>query len=316
MISLFRHAAYRAKYVYGSKLPLSSPVDVSMELSSACNMRCSYCYHGDKANLPFTMGMMTKETIDKIVWSAADARVPALKFNYRGESTLNPLFLYATTLAKSLAHESTFIERLTNSNFKFDNKREDIFTALANQTKVKISYDSFDKAIFEAQRTGGDHAVTTANIDKFYNWPGRTTRMVIQAVRTTANRDEDIAGLARKRWPSATISIRDMVAGRVEKDVSALENKTRDASERQTCIQAHVRLMFDWTGNAGVCCPDIKNELRAGDIYKNSVREIFNSRAAREIRRDLKTGAAFDRDPCKNCSSFESYKGFKPSWKS
>ena len=49
---------YRFKYHYGRVLPLVSPVDVSLELASACNMKCSYCYHADKTNLPFTQGIM------------------------------------------------------------------------------------------------------------------------------------------------------------------------------------------------------------------------------------------------------------------
>lgn len=319
MLDKIRHAIYRTKYVHGPKLSLRAPVDVSLELSSACNMACSYCYHADKKNLPFTIGVMSWETARRIVESASDAGVHSLKFNYRGESTLNPIFPDVTFLARRLAHGSTFLERITNSNFKFDSTKDEIFRGLANQTKVKISYDSFTKEVFEKQRTGGDHDRTTQNIDLFYDHPSRIrseTQMVIQAVRTTANKDEDIAGLAKRRWPEATISIRDMVAGRVEKDVSSLENKVRDDSERQTCIQAHVRLMFDWTGKAGVCCPDIGNKLRVGDIYRNTVAEIFNSEAARLIRKELKSGKAFDREPCKSCSSFESFKGFKPNWNS
>lgn len=318
MLSAIRHAIYRFKYVNGPKLPLSAPVDVSLELASACNMSCAYCYHGDKANLPFEMGLMSRATIEKILYSAAEAGVHSLKFNYRGESTLNKNFLFATSLAKSLARGSTFIDRITNSNFKFATDRDDIFQGLQNQTKVKVSYDSFTKSIFEHQRKGGDHDLTTANIDRFYRrffMPERQ-ELVIQAVRTTANQFEPIAELAAERWPEAKISIRDMVAGRTEKDVSALENKARDDSERQSCIQAHVRLMFDWTGKAGVCCPDIGNKLRVGDIYRQSVREIFNSVEARSIRRSLKDGSAFEKAPCKGCSSFESFKGFKPNWNS
>jgi hypothetical protein len=84
---------------------------------------------------------MSKEIGDTIITQAADLGVPALKFNYRGESTINPLFNHFTSLAKSFAKGSTFMDRLTNSNFKFNHNREDIFEGLANQTKVKISFD-------------------------------------------------------------------------------------------------------------------------------------------------------------------------------
>lgn len=321
MLEKTRHWFYRFKYHNGQRLPLKVPVDVSLELASECNMKCTYCYHAEdnKAHLPFTKGLMSKETAFEIIRQAADLGVNSLKMNYRGESTINPHFFEITTYAKDLAHGSTFIDRLTNSNFKFRTEREDIFEGLSNQTKVKVSYDSFRKDVFERQRAGGDHDITTRNIEKFYNHPLRRlsgTQLVIQAVRTQANKDEDIAGEAKRRWPDAMISIRDMVGGRLEKDVSDMEVRHRDASERQTCEQAHVRLMFDYRGTAGACCPDIGSKIRLGNIHEMSMYEIFNSQVAKQLRRDLKSGKAFESDPCKNCSSHESYKGWKPVWNS
>lgn len=308
--------AYRETYLNAPKLALTRPVDVSLELSSFCNMGCTYCYHADKKNLPFLQRYMLPETIKLILRQAADAGVNSVKFNWRGESTMNPFFAAATALAKSLASGSTFIDRLTNSNFKFDTARDDIFTGLANQTKVKVSYDSFRKDVFETQRKLGNHDVTTANIDRFYNWPGRTTELVIQAVRTSRNADEDIAGEVKRRWPSATVSIRDMVEGRVEKDLSAIKHRERDYSERQSCIQAHARLIFDWDGTAVPCCPDIKQGLKLGSIKERPLLDIFNSQEAQRLRRDLLSLKAFEQSPCKDCSSFESFKGFTPSFES
>jgi radical SAM protein with 4Fe4S-binding SPASM domain len=112
----------------------------------------------------------------------------------------------------------------------------------------------------------------------------------------------------------AGVSIRDMVSGRVDKDLSDLENRKRDLSERQSCIQAHARLIFDWEGNAYPCCVDIAQTLKLGSINENSIKEIFNSHEARKLRDALKTKAAFCSGTCKNCSSFESYKGYKAPW--
>lgn len=313
---------YRFKFRHGKNLPLRTPVDVSLELSSECNQKCIYCYHAasNEPNLKFVKGLMTKDLAFKIIKESAAIGVNSLKFNYRGESTINPHFAEITAYAKSLARGSTFIDRLTNSNFKFMTNREDIFKGLANQTKVKISYDSFNKEVFETQRAGGDHAKTTRNIDKFYNHPARIksgTEIVIQAVRTKLNKDEDIAGLSKKRWPSATISIRDVVEGRLDNEIDELANKHRDTSERQSCLQAHVRLMVHWDGKTNPCCPAIDNNLIIGDLNRKSVKEVFNSMIAKELRKDLKSGRAFKSRPaCMNCSSFESYKNFVPTWNS
>lgn len=308
------YALYRFKYLFGKSLVLDTPVDISLELSSFCNMHCTYCYHADKKNLPFKQNYMSWDTAKLILYQAAELGVSSVKMNWRGESTMNPIFPQVCRYAKSLAHKHTFIDRLTNSNFKFPCDNEEIFSALACQTKVKVSYDSFRRDVFEKQRAGGNHVITTKNIDTFYNWPGRKTELVIQAVRTQRNKDEDFEGEIKKRWPSASLSIRDVVEGRLNKDIGDILVKKRDPSNRQSCLQAHVRLIFDTQGRASPCCPDIKNELVVGNIHEHSLYEIFNSQLAKELRADLISKKAFEKDPCKNCSSHETFKGYKPSW--
>lgn len=312
-----RYQWYRFKYRYGRHLPLRTPVDVTLELASACNMSCAYCYHADKANLPFTQGIMPYDIACSIIRQCADYGVNSIKTNWKGESTLNPRFRDITRLAKDLASGTTLIDRITNSNFKFKTSRDDIFEGLANQTKVKVSFDSFDPKTFHEQRKGGDHGVTFANIDKFYHHKNRVrseTELVIQAVRTKLNADEDIEGLAHKLWPSAIISIRDVVAGRLDDNIDELEIRKRDIKNRQSCLQAHVRLIFNYKGKAFPCCPDIKEKLCLGDIHEQTLKEIFNSKRSRNLRKWLKDKSAFYSEPCRTCSSFESYRGFKSNW--
>lgn len=314
-----KYNIYRAKYRWGKHLPLKTPVDVSLELASACNQFCGYCYHADRKNLPFTIGFMEKKVAFDIIRQAAEMGVNSLKFNWKGESTLNPHYSEITGLAKSLARGSVFIDRLANSNFKIPkSKRDKIFVGLCNLTKVKVSFDSLKKDVFEYQRAGGVYDLAVENLDLFHNHPLRKetgTKLVIQAVRTNLNRDEDFSKF-KDRWPDAEVSIRDVVEGRVETDVSEYVYRDRDYSDRQSCKQAHVRLIFNKDGIAMPCCPDIKEDLKLGDIKYQSLRSIFNSPKARQLRKDLKSKKAFENDPCKTCSSFESYKDYKPGWDS
>ena len=316
MIDSLKHFIYRFKYVYGREIPLSKPVDVSLELASYCTNSCGYCYFSDRKNLPFKSGFMDTDLALRIIDDAAAIGVHSLKFNYRGESTMHPDFEKITRHAKNLAGGSTFIERLTNSNFNFKPDRDDILRGLLNQTKVKVSFDSFIKEIFEAQRKGSKYERTLANIDKFYHYPKRKTELVIQSVRTMQNKDEDLEAEIKRRWPSATASIRDVVSGRVDKDLSKVVVKDRDFSNRQSCIQAHVRLIVRHDGLVGPCCPDISGKLTLGDAKRETLREIFGSQAAKNLRRDLKLKSAFEKSPCKSCSSFESFKSYKAPWNS
>ena len=316
-----RHLIYRLKYRFGIHLNLKTPIDVSLELASVCNMKCGYCYHGASI-VPFTKGIMERQLAFEIISQAFDLKVPSIKFNYRGESTLNPDFRDILLLAQSYnkIDPSVFQDRISNSNFKFNTKNNEIFEGLASLTKIKVSYDSFNKEVFEKQRAGGNHEGTTKNINKFYEeyFDPDEQELVIQAVITKANEREDLEGELNKRWPLATISCRPMVSDRLEKDVSSNVIKERDFSNRQSCLQAHVRIIFDHEGNSQPCCPaiDKKKGFEFGNIKDKSLYDIFNDYHLKQLRKDLKNKTAFENDPCKTCSSYESFKGFTPSWNS
>ncbi len=318
MIKPLLNFYYRSQYRSAPYIKLEKPVDVSLELASLCNQYCGYCYHADQASLPFEKGFMTERIAKLIIVDAAQLIVPSIKFNYRGESTLNPNFEMLTAFAKEHAGRYTFQERITNSNFKFRLDRDDIFRGLCNQTKVKVSFDSFLPGVMENQRAGSDMIKAISNINKFYYFKDRKdTEIVIQAVRTKQNKDEDIESEVKRRWPEAKVSIRDMVAGRVDSMFSdEFENKERDKSERKSCIQAHARVIFNHEGKAQMCCPDIGSRLTIGDIDTENISTIFNSPKAKEIRKRLLDKTAFQLEPCKSCSSFESYKGYSHPWKS
>lgn len=314
-----REKLYRFNYIYAPYLHHTKPIDVSIELMSSCDLSCLMCYHNDKKNLPFKQSKMETKLALMIIDQCADLGVNSFKPNHRGEATLHSDFELITSHAKHYANKSTFIDRISNSNFNFKTENESIFRGLANQTKVKISIDSFNKEILEKQRKGANYERVMANIEKFYNHPSRIkseTKIVIQAVRTLLNKDEDIAGIAKKLWPEAEISIRDMVAGRVNKDLSEIENRERDSSGRQTCIQSHARLVIHHDGKVAPCCPSIKGDLIIGDANKETIHDIWNSKAAKDLRKSLLNKKAFANEPCKSCSSFESYRGFKPTWNS
>ena len=64
---MLQYQIYRAKFNYGRFLNLEKPVDVSLELSSACNLSCKYCYHNEQSTLPFKKGLMDLSLATKII---------------------------------------------------------------------------------------------------------------------------------------------------------------------------------------------------------------------------------------------------------
>lgn len=287
-------------------------IQTSTKTFYAQGMPTHNCYHNDKKNLPFPQKHMSYELAQKVLYEAADLGVSSIKTNFRGESTLNPRFHDITRLTKNLG----FIDRITNSNFNFHSNRDDIFLGLSYQTKVKVSFDSFNKDVFEKHRIGEDYDRVIRNINHFYNLPNRHNEIIIQAVRSDLNKNEDFENEVKRRWPSAKVSIRDMVTGRIDKDLSEMVHKERQ-KERVPCNQAFVRLIVLSDGKIAPCCPAYKGDLLIGDATKQTLHEVFNSKKAKTLRGLLKNGHAFEIfNSCKNCSSFESYKGHKIPWNS
>jgi len=288
-----------------------------LELSSKCNQVCNYCYHSekDKSKLPFSLGYMNKDLAIEMIRQGALLNTRSIKFNFRGESTLHPHYKEILQYAKKKSGLFTYIDRIANTNFKIPkSRREDVFTALENLTKVKISFDSFNPEVFETQRAGGSFDLAFKNIDLFYKRikdKGLNTKIVLQAVRTQLNKDEDFEGIAKSHWPDIEVSVRDMVEGRIERDLRKMAVKKRDVSLRKSCIQAHARLVILHNGLVQMCCPAIKEELIIGNAKRESLYNIWNSRKAKKIRESLIDKSAFKYNPCLTCSSFESYKGYK-----
>lgn len=315
MLNRLGYYSYRFKYKYAPSLYLDTPVDVTLELSSICNCSCYYCYH-NLPNPPFKKKLMPLDIAQKIIFDAANLCVNALKFNWRGESTMHPDFKEITAYAKSFASGTRFVDRISNTNMKFSHNNENIFKGLCNQSKVKISFDSFNKEVYLNQRNGSNFDLVLANIHKLYNYKKRDNVIVIQAVRTRANKDEDLEFEVKSRWQDVKLSVRDMVSGRVEKNLDQLEINKRDFTKRKRCIQAFARLIFTSEGDATVCCPDLLLDLKLGNIKDKTIQELFNSEKAKNLRKALTNKSAFITNPCLNCSSFESFVGHKHVWNS
>lgn len=296
---------YRLKYRYAPYLHLKRPVDIALELSSRCNIKCQYCYHEDKP--PFDCDDMNINTAYSIIDSASLIGVNSLKFNWRGESTLNPEFGKILNYAKN---KNTFVELLLNTNFMFNKSRDDIFKGLCALDKVKISLDSLSQSVLDKQRKGAKVKIILDNLDKFYDWPKRKTKIIIQSIRTNLNKSERIDIKLKKKYPALKFSIRDMVTGRNDKQLEDLEHKKKQG-KRKPCLQAFSRIIFNYKGEAFPCCPDITNILNIGNIQNQSVYEIFNSNEAISIRNTLKNKCIFDKMPCNACTSYESYVGYK-----
>lgn len=295
---------YRLKWNYGKYLPLKKPVCIDLELASICNLKCDFCYHSSKTK--FKKDIMSIDIALEAIQQAAENNIPSIKFNYRGESTLNDKIPIILNYAEWFSHVyKCFIDRIINTNLNI--KHKDRLKSLLLCNTIKVSIDSLDKKVYEKIRPGGNHDLLINNIT-FLHDNLEDQRLILQFVRCGLNNNEDFL-LAQQKWPKAEIVIKDVVGGRNEKTTCPI-------GDRIPCLQAFTRLMILYNGDMQICCPDINHNIHLGNIKETSIIKAFNSKKAKKVREGLKDGTSFSLMPCKGCSSFESYKGYKGNWNS
>ncbi|NMC61813.1 MAG: hypothetical protein GYA55_01455 [SAR324 cluster bacterium] len=85
----------RPRIALESVLPLETPFSVEIDICSACNLRCNFCFHGDadeikKSRVQFglmNMGLFTKVIDDLKKFPSLVKKVKLFEF---GEPLLNP----------------------------------------------------------------------------------------------------------------------------------------------------------------------------------------------------------------------------------
>jgi len=308
LLKNINHAAYRFCWKYAPYIHPKVPVCVDLELSSVCNLRCGFCYHANEKT-PFRKAVMSQELASHALLQAHKIGVPSVKFNYRGEPTMNPRFYEITSLAKELAGAYTFQDRIvnTNANFGFDYS-DKVLDGILNCTTIKISVDSFVPEVYSRIRKGGNHAKMLNVIDQIVQ---RKTdqRVVLQFVRSELNRHEDIKTLAVAYYGDAVeISVREEVKGRSG-------NASGPLKETKACHQPYARMLVLYDGRLTMCCNNYMEAqcMMVGHLYQEGIFRAFNSDKAKRFRKMLVSGQAFQMEPCRSCDSRERYTTFAPN---
>jgi radical SAM protein with 4Fe4S-binding SPASM domain len=275
------------------------PLDVIAEASNICNLRCSMCFQTDEA-LPVVkttkVPHMSMETFTRIVDECAKYRLPALKLNWRGEPMLNKNFIEMLRYAKIKGILE--VTSLTNGTLMDESKSRDIVDAKMDQ--LVISIDGFTKATYEKVRVGADYDVVFKNLKNLLRIRGKRRKPFIrlQYTESEINRHEteEFYQYWHGKVDEITISYcQDF--GSPEKN-DAIEVPVYEFA----CKQPFQRLIIMTDGSVTVCATDIMGYNIIGNVHETSLKELWDSANAREIRQLHKNGKYFQNDMCRICA--------------
>ena len=317
-------AAWDAAYTTDPAVPLC----VDLELASVCNAKCSFCLYGDRDwrdgmtdsdwdGKPKRRFMPTAIAL-RIIDECAAIGVPSLKFNFRGESVLHRdysrIVQYAASkihdpegwarfgvLASGEAGKPKFHDLLVNTN---GNAPATAIDGLMAATKVMVSLDSMDPAIYAKVRVGLSLPKAQATIDELVRrgHPDVWVRRVV----CRDNASEDFSKAVYARWPKGVKVSEHYAFDRNHYQNEALHDEDTSQWERTYCGYPSQRVVIESSGRMVPCCIAWEGELTGGFYPALSIMEYWNSDWRKRLATDLRAGK-FSSPKCQNCTSFMAY---------
>lgn len=322
---------YRKAWDLAYEIDPPFPLNVDLELASLCNLRCPFCFIPDPSFEKFISQkssdgkslrrLMPPDLAAKIIDECDQIGVPALKFNWRGESTLHPeyssIVKYAKSKRKFIGNifatpgvvqgysgpdRPSFHELLANTNANCSYKA---LEGLLATTKCMVSLDSMEEETYKKMRAGGDLNKAKQMIQELVN--AKHPNLWVRRVLTVDNFKEPFFERVKERWPNGV-----HVSEHFCFDRNARNNLEvgcdHDGLPRKYCGYPSQRLVIASTGKVYPCCIDLHETMPMGDITKESLLTIWNCDKMRELRRDLRTNdESLMSETCRNCESWMAY---------
>ncbi len=295
---------YRAEWNKAANenyLPLK-PLHVDIELSDACNLKCEMCAHGlgTVKNVGFMKDDLTYKMIDEVAAIGAYS----IKFNWRGESALNPILPHAIKYAK----EKGILEVSINTNGLPKKKDLLIEAAKSGIDRIIFSVDGFSAETFETIRVGGNYEKLISNINDLLEWKkeNNSTKPFVRVQMVRSNKNAHEVDEFIEFWQEKVDDVRiSDVMDRGQGSHLSVGDKVTIG--RRRCPQPFQRLIIARDGRVSPCCADWNQKYIVGDVFKESLKDIWNGKRMNKMR-TIQNNVELDKiDICKNCYVKESF---------
>lgn len=286
------------------------PLNIDLELASTCNLRCPFCFIPDpsyekfisqkgKDGLPLRR-VMPKEMAFKIIDECAKIGVPALKFNWRGESTLHPDYSEIVRYAKFYGH---FYELLANTNANCPHKS---IEGLMCMTKCMVSLDSMIPDTYAKMRVGGNLEKAKETINELILSGHKN--VWVRRVLTKENINEPFVEQVKEKWGDKVHVSEHYCFDRNAKLNLEVGCEHDEGLPRKYCQYPSQRLVISSAGYVYPCCIDLHETMPLGNIKKQTIMSIWNGDAIKNLRRTLRSNQKeFMTPACANCESWMAY---------
>jgi len=306
-------SSYYYSRLTGSSAHWGKPLSLSLEPTTACNLRCPECPSGLRSFKRPT-GKMNLEMLDKIL---DDVRSHCLYINFyfQGEPYLHPQFLEMVARCKKAG-----IYSATSTNAHFLNSEKAKATVESGLDRLIISIDGTDQGTYESYRKEGSLDKVIEGAKNIIHWKkelkSNTPHVIFQflVVKPNEHQIEEVQALGKEIGADEvrlkTAQIYDFENGSdlipsIDK-YSRYTQKPDGKWAIKNPLDDHCWRMWSgsvitWDGRVVPCCFDKDAEHAMGNLNDKNFSEIWNSDAYQNFRKSILISRS-EIEMCKNCS--------------
>jgi MoaA/NifB/PqqE/SkfB family radical SAM enzyme len=274
------------------------PKNAHIEITNSCNLNCVMCQTKEQKR---RIGLMSEETFTRAVDQLKDAGVREVALHTVGETFVHKhldrfiKIIHKAGMKASISTNAQFPEKMIELA---QNNPEAI-------TGYRFSLEAVEKNKYELFRRGGqqEKLIDSFEVIKRYNETNRKLSVNIKALIGPENYEDvkDVLDL-KKKYPF----IKNVKFNLIDKNNATrndLNYQLRYGKEKRLgsetggasfenlfggydyCRQVYTGAHVTFNGEVTLCCRDYEADIKVGNIFDNSITELWNSGAAEELRR-------------------------------
>ncbi len=314
---VFNLAKVLASYYYsrllGKPRQWGMPVSLSIEPTTACNLRCPECPSGLRQFTRPT-GNLKSDFFSRII-NELSPDLLFLIFYFQGEPYINPDFL---SMVRHAANKGLYTITSTNGHFLNDHNAR--LTVESGLSRLIISIDGVTQEVYQQYRKEGKLESVLQGARNVVKWKRQlgsaTPHIVFQflVVRPNEHQIEDARTLAREigvdELKLKTAQLYDYKYGNPLMPLNPrysryLKQPNGEYTPRHALLNHCWKLwhasVITWDGRVVPCCFDKDAVHLMGNLQQTSFRELWKGEAYQQFRKTLFTGRQ-NIDICTNCT--------------
>jgi len=297
---------YREKWdkVNNFEIETDFPMFLHIEPNYKCNFKCPMCTQGVpelKEKFGYDEALATKD-ISNMLDQAKAAGCPSVSFQGDNE----PFLIKQIPDWFKMAKDAGFVDIMVNTNGSVMTERLATRIIESGLTRIRFSLDAVTEDTYSKIRIGGNFTKVYKNINLFLKireqLGSKLPQVGVNFVKMAVNAHEEEA--FKQYWSEKVdyIVMQDFMTPDIQGDFSGLDIVDRAPVHEFRCQQPNQRLYIKGNGDVTPCCAMFSSYLKLGSIHEQSLSELWNSKAAKDLRKLHAEGRYKENPICLKCS--------------